>query len=242
MRKIIKLFQDGNVCVTGLRGTGKDMLFANVVVRRGLPYIGNTCYDEKLYIPYRYEDIACGGNNYRDFIEGNVKYYEFPYEDGTDVYLADCGVYYPAQYCNELNRFYPQLAVYQALCRQLAHANFHTNCQVLNRIYDKIREQSEIYIMCRRCIVLFGKLVIQNVRIYERYQSCVDRVPPYRVPQPLFSFERRFQWKMDKQRYDIQHGEIRSRWLIYLNKSTYDTRVFKEMLKNGKKTKKTAEG
>lgn len=122
-----------------------------------------------------------------------------------------------------------------ALSRQLGACNVHFNVQNLNRAWDKIREQSDIYISCRRCIVLFGKLVLQHVWIYEKYQSCVDRVPPYRVPKPLISPERRFQWNLDKQRYDIQHGEIRSRLLIYFNKSTYDTRVFKEMLKNGKK-------
>lgn len=241
MRKLIKLFEDGNVCVSGLRGRGKDMLMANVVARRKLKYIGNTDYAPDLHIPFEPLEFDCGGNTYADFIKGDIKYYEFPYPDGTDIYIADMGVYFPSQYCNLLNRDYGYFSTFMALSRQLGACNVHFNVQNLNRAWDKIREQSDIYIMCRHCFVLFGKLVIQNVRIYERYQSCVDRVPPYRVPQPLFSFERRFQWKMDKQRYDIQHGEIRSRWLIYLNKSTYDTRVFKEMLKNGKKTKKTAE-
>lgn len=37
MRKILKLFDSGNVCVVGLRGCGKDMLFANVVARQNNP-------------------------------------------------------------------------------------------------------------------------------------------------------------------------------------------------------------
>lgn len=187
-----------------------------------------------MHIPYRYGDISCGGNNYRDFIEGNVKYYEFPYKDGTDVYLADCGVYFPAQYCNELNKLYPQMAVYQALCRQTSRANFHTNCQALSRIYDKIREQSDTYILCMRCHVWKG-WVLQQVRIYEKYQSCADRVPPYRIPRPWMDRDRIQRWEMDKQHYEIQFGRIRTAWLLYKNKSTYDTRVFKEMMKNGKK-------
>ena len=36
---VIRLFKRGNVCVTGLRGTGKDLLMSNVVVRRKKPYI-----------------------------------------------------------------------------------------------------------------------------------------------------------------------------------------------------------
>ena len=35
-KKIIKLFEDQNVCVCGLRGTGKDLLMSNVVIRRKL--------------------------------------------------------------------------------------------------------------------------------------------------------------------------------------------------------------
>lgn len=34
MRKLCKLFEKGNVSVCGLKGAGKDMLFANVVMRR----------------------------------------------------------------------------------------------------------------------------------------------------------------------------------------------------------------
>lgn len=238
LKKIIRMFEKGSVCVVGLRGRGKDMLTANVVVRRGKKYIGNTCYDESLYIPFNYKDIDCGGNTYKNFITGDIKYYEFPYERGTDVYLSDCGVYFPAQYCNQLNNSYGQLSVYQALCRQAAGANFHTNCQNLNRIYDKIREHSDLYIYCCRCFYWKG-WVLQQVRIYDRYQSCVDRVPPYAISRPMLNRDRIQRWEMDKQHYDILYGRIQSGWLLYRNRSTYDTNVFKEMMKNGKKEKNT---
>ena len=39
-----KMFSQGNVCVTGLRGTGKDMLMSNVISSRKLPYISNMDY------------------------------------------------------------------------------------------------------------------------------------------------------------------------------------------------------
>lgn len=44
LKKIIKMFEKGNVCVCGLKGSGKDMLFANVVNRRMKPYVSNTEY------------------------------------------------------------------------------------------------------------------------------------------------------------------------------------------------------
>lgn len=49
LRKIIKLFDKGNVMVCGLRGDGKDMLMSNVVQRRKKPYA---------YI-FVLEDCAC---------------------------------------------------------------------------------------------------------------------------------------------------------------------------------------
>lgn len=241
MRRIVKMFERGSVCVCGLLGSGKDVLLGNVVVRRKLPYVSNTCYDDQgLFNEFVYSDFDVGGNTYKNFISGDFLYYEYPFPDGTDLYLADVGVYFPSQYCNELNRDYKNVPVFLALSRHLGHCFVHFNVQNLTRAWDKLREMSDQYIRCLSCHWFFGKIVVQHIYIYERFQSCVDRVPPYRVPQPWFSPERRFQWKMDKQRYDIAHGEIRSRWLIYFNKSTYDTRVFKEMLKNGKKTKKVA--
>lgn len=38
-----------------------------------------------------------------------------------------------------------------------------------------------------------------------------------------------------KLNYDIAYGEISRRLLVYKNLSSYDTRIFREVLKNGKK-------
>lgn len=237
MRKIIQMFEDGNVCVVGLRGRGKDMLMANVVMRRKKPYISNTNYGGQ-WLPFKPKDFTCGGNSYKDFLEGTVKHYEWPYGDGVDVYASDLGVYTPAQYCNELNKAYPGIPVYMALSRQIADANFHCNCQNLNRIWDKIREQSDMYIMCNWCKVLFGKIVLQKVTIYELYEAAVKRVPPFRLPMPLFNPERQFTWRIQKESYLINYGYIKPRFLLYINRSNYDTRIFKEILRNGKREDK----
>lgn len=242
--KVVKMFDKGNVSVSGLRGCGKDMLTANVVVRRKLPYISNVYYgggnfaDGGCYIPLNFEDISCGHNTYRDFISGDPHYYKFPYPDGTDVYLSDVGVYFPSQYCNELNRDYKFIPVYMALSRHLAAGNVHFNVQNLNRAWDKIREQSDQYILCRWCHVLFGKIVIQKIRIYELYDSCLRRVPPFRLPRPLLSPARTDQWRQEKERYEQSFGAVREALLIYINKSTYDTRIFKHILEGGKKDEK----
>lgn len=224
------MFEDGNVCVVGLRGRGKDMLFGNVVARRKIPYVSNTNYGGE-YIPFVPAQFNCGGNTYKNFIKGDLHPYKQPYPDGTDIYLADCGVYFPAQYCNELNRDYGYLATYSALSRHFG-ANFHVNCQNLNRIYDKLREQSDQTIMCNGCLVLFGKIVIQRVTIYEKAQSAVDRVPAFWLRRPLLNAQRLQVWQIQKQNYQISYGKIKSRLLIYRNLAHYNTRQFKEMLEN----------
>lgn len=233
-RNIIKLFEDGNVCVTGLRGRGKDMLMSNVVVRRNIDYISNVCYLPDKHIDYIPSKFDVGKNSYKDFITGKIKQYVYPYQDGTDLYISDVGVYFPSQYCNELNREYPYMPTFFALSRQLGKCNVHINVQNLNRAWDKIREQSDMYISCQRCIVLFGKIVIQKVILYDLYDSCLRRVKPYKVNLPLFaSREMKLQADIDKQRYEQSNGMVRGAWLIYTNKSNYDTRVFKSMLENG---------
>lgn len=231
---IVRLYEQGNVMVTGLIGSGKDMLMANVVVRRKKPYVSNVNYGGQFF-PLSIHELECGGNTYKNFISGDIKYYEYPYPHGSDVYISDCGVYFPAQFCNELNRDYKQIPVFVALSRHVGRARVHANCQNLNRIWDKLRESSDIYINCRWCKVFFGKLVVQSVRIYELADSCAKRVPPFRLERPMLDQNRIQQWEIQFQNYEIAHGRVRQKILIYFNKSNYNTHIFEEVLKNGKK-------
>lgn len=229
-KKIIHLFKDGSVCVFGKRGSGKDLLTGNIIVRRKLPYISNIDYGGK-YIPFNYNDLDVGGNYYPNFISGNIKPYSFKYPDGTDVYISDAGIYFPSQYCSELNKNYPQMPVYQALCRHTSNASFHTNSQALGRVWDKIREQSETFILCRKCIYIKG-LVFQWVTIYDRYDSANQKQRPLKLPMPMFANkEMRLQRDIQYAQFEAAHGSIKNAVLIYRNKSTYDTRRFKAILK-----------
>lgn len=232
LKKIVRMFEDGNVCVCGLRGRGKDLLMANVAIRRKLPYVCNVDYGGVRYKfnPMYYD---CGKNTYKNFIAGKVNKYVYPWEDGTDIYISDAGVYFPSQYCNELNRDYGYFASFMALSRHLGECNVHFNAQNLNRVWDKIREQSDQYIMVNGAFVLFGKIVLQKVTLYELYDSALKRVPPFRLRKPFFNADRRYQWEIQKSQYDIAHGSIQSKILIYWHKSNYNTRFFKEVLENG---------
>lgn len=239
IKKVIKHFEEGNVSVCGMKGRGKDLLFANVAMRRDLPYISNINYGRDWH-RLDYEKLDCGKNTHKDFINGTLKFYEYPYEDGTDIYLSDAGVYFPSQYCNELNKDFREMPIFQALSRHVGNCSFHTNAQNLNRVWDKIREQSDTYILCRWCIYIKGlDIVLQKVTIYSDYNSALSRRKPLRLPLPIFANkEMKLQRKIQKANYDAQYGEITDGLLFYKNKSNYDDRIFKKMLKRGDKSSK----
>lgn len=240
LRKIIKLFECGNVCVVGLRGCGKDMLFANVISRRKQPYVSNTDYKSKgsTYIPLDFGKLDVK-NNWENFVSGDIIPYDYPYPEKCDTYIADCGIYLPSQYCNELNRKYPQFPVYYALSRHIADSNVHFNVQNLNRVWDKLREQSDTYIRVTGCKVL-GRLVFQRCVVYDKYSACVDRADPYkhiRIP-PFSSKEMKAVLRQKDEemyrKFNETHGKVKGYILIYVNKSKYDTRLFRGVL-SGKK-------
>lgn len=226
---IVRLFERGSVCVTGQRGSGKDLLIANVVVRRGEAYASNVNYGGD-FSTLDLSALDCGKNTYDDFIKGTLKPYKHPYKRGADIYISDIGVYLPSQYCNELNKKYPYLPTYFALSRQVSGNNVHFNVQNLNRAWDKIREQSETYLKCNWCKVICG-IVLQSVTIYDKAQSCQDRVRPCRVTQPLLcSGELRTQIDIYRDSFYNKHGTVKNKLLIYRNKSTYDTLIFEKEL------------
>ncbi len=245
---IKKTFEFGNVCVVGLKGRGKDMLMSNCVDRRGLPYICNTDYHCKnpnsVYIPLCLGNLDCG-NSYLNFVNGNINYYKYPYNDGVDVYIPDCGVYFPAQYNGELNKRYPSFSVFMALSRHLGKCNVHTNCQNLNRVWDKIREQSDIYVMCDK-IKVIGRLVFQTVTIYDKADACQNRVKPFKpLKLPLFNRDNQrtiIRAKNEELRrsFEERNGTVKRRLLVYVNHTDYNTRIFRDMLLEGIKDEKIA--
>lgn len=232
--KLVRYFKRYSVAVSGSKGSGKDLLISNVIARRKKPYISNMDYECKhsKHYPFEYDKLDCGKNTYKNFVSGNVNPYVFPYEDGTDVYLSDGGVYFPSQYCNELNKEYKEFPTFMAISRHVGECRVHYNVQHQSRVWDKIREQCDFYIRCRRSFVLFGKLCITLVTTYDKAESALNRVRPCRVTVPLFAPKTaRMQARIYLDQFYNQHGDVRDHVLIYWNKSNYNTRQFKEMLK-----------
>lgn len=228
-KKIVRLFQKRNVCVTGLRGDGKDLLFGNVIHRRKKIYISNLDYGGDYRIPLRIKDLDIK-NNYNNFITSKVNRYEYPYPKKADIYISDVGVYLPSQYCNQLNRDYEGLISFQALSRQIGECNVHINVQNLNRAWDKLREQSDIYIRCRKCFYFLG-FVLQFITIYDKYESCLSRLNPCRVHIPLFGDKNaKMQAKLYLDNFYNQHGKVKNHILFYKNKSKHNTLYFGHLL------------
>lgn len=237
--KIRREYERRAVSVSGMVGSGKDMLTANVIERRGLPHISN-CHYNALTMPYDYNALSCGNNTYKDFIEGTLKKYEYPYFDGCDIYLSDCGIYFPSQYCNELNKAYRNLPTFMSLTRQLGLSHVHYNAQFCGRVWDKIREMVDLFIYCRwvkviKIPIIKKSIVFQLITMYDKYESCVSRIKPCRVTRPFMANkEVRTQIQMYKDNFTNTHGMVKNKFLIYINKADYDTRFFKSMLKLGK--------
>ena len=234
-RFVVRLFENSSVCVGGARGTGKDMLFNYVISRRKLSYISNVEYSSSgssseaslrdfKRIPFDpLVQWSVGGNTSRSFISGSLVPYSYPFDDGIDYYISDGGIYFPSQEFSFLNSSYPSFPVFQALARHLGDCNIHVNVQSFNRLWDKIREQFETYILCLSCHVLFGRYVFQRVRIYDRYQSAVDHVRPMKR-----HFGRSSKIEFDK--FCASYGDIRSKFLVYRLSKKYDSRRFKSLL------------
>ena len=229
MRRIIKLFDAGSVAVVGMKGRGKDTLVGNVIARRKKPYISNTYYGYD-FNKLDYNDLRCGGNTWKNLAGLEpVKPFSWPYDDGMDVYIGDAGAIFPSWADADLNRRLPELPTHMAFSRQFGLSETHFNCQVLGRTWLKIREMADKYILCKNIRWLFGKIVIQEVYIYELAESCERSVPPFPGRWWMYGTDL-MAYRLAKVKYQAMYGDIKKRTLVYWNKSKHDTRVFKKIL------------
>lgn len=240
---IRKLFDKGSVCVTGQRGSGKDMLLGNVAVRKK-QHISNVPYGRG-FIPLEFSKLDIGNTN-DALISGNVNPYEYPYPEGVDIFISDIGIYFPSQYNDALYRKHGTLPYFAALSRQLGKGtNVHLNTQNLNRCWLAWREQSDMYLRCEWCKVL-GRLVIQSVVEYDKYESCLNRVDPFWYPSCPISASReekrlhRNNKRLALQRFREMHGLVKRHLLLYVNRADYDTYYFKTLLKGENQCSNTA--
>lgn len=228
-RKIIKQFKQGNVLVSGLKGQGKDLLFCWIVNKRKENYISNVEYSDpkKKYKCFKFNTkvMNIGGNTYESFINNEVREWEYPYPDGIDYYISDAGIYFPAQSHKELDKNFKGAPLFEALLRHLGDCNFHTNSQRQNRVWDKIREQSDQFIVMTGATVKLGFIIIRWTE-YSKVESAEAQ-----LKKPKFGIGKNA--RMVKQSFEANNGTIKNRWLIGRLPYNYDSRRFKKIIEEG---------
>ena len=226
--KVMKQFKLGNVIVTGMRGRGKDMLFCIAVNYFKKNYISNVQYSDpkKKYQRFEFDTKVweLAGNDYQSLVDGKIKKYVYPYPDGINYYISDSGIYFPAQYATELCKKYKAAPMFQALSRQLGDCNVNCNTQALGRVWDKIREQSDIYIEMTGCKVI-KKWALLKGYIYDDAEACAMHKKP-----PKFGWGK--EGRANRTIYESQNGKIQRFWFITKIPYKYDDRRFKRILEN----------
>lgn len=232
-RSFVKLFDKGNVQISGMKGRGKDVAFCIVVNARKKDYISNVQYSDPKKNYHRFEFDTkvweLSGNSYTDLISNTPKSYVYPYPDDIDYYISDAGIYYPAQYATQLCKRYESSPFFLALSRHLGNCNVHTNTQAYNRLWDKIREQGDIYLYMKSCrFIPKTKICLLSCYEYERAEAVEAHIIP-----PKFGIGK--EAKSARYNFEIAHGKIKHRWFFAKLPYRYDSRRFKRLLENNLK-------
>jgi len=213
-RWLLNTFDNYDCAVYGFRGTGKDVIFAHSINLKGGKHYSNIYYNGDTEVR-DLKDLHVGGNEYPDFISGNIKKFEPNFEDGYHFFISDAGVYLGCQYNKELNQNYGEMPIHIALRRHLYNSHVHTNSQALNRPWDKIREQQGCFIHTLGTAD-YGEFLIVKAISYTKYESALECLPP---PQ-----------KPDKY-HIMKYGEIlEHKFKVPTASLAYDTRHFKTQL------------
>lgn len=225
-RFLVNKFNDNNVIVFGAKGTGKDLLFQNVIrLQKNKPYYSNINYGYK-FNHINVKDLSVSPNTYEQFILGNITLIPKREEmEGKDVYLSDLGVILPSQMDTQLSKLYPSFPIYYALSRHLYNQNIHCNTQALNRVWIKIREQADHYFHCRTSFKI-GWWMFTRAIYYSEYKSAEQRILPMKIRGLNNNFNRAL-----IEQHRAQYGEITARYFVQPVKSIkYDTREYHRLL------------
>ena len=192
---LLNEFRRCNVMVFGKKGSGKDVLFAHVVAMRGEKHYSNIPYDENTEV-IELSEVAAGDNTFEDCINGTIRPFAPRFDEGTDIYISDAGIYFPNTSDRRLNELYPSMPVLFALSRHLYNNNIHTNCQALERPWKKIREQADSYIQVRRTVNRGDHLVVDFAG-YDKYGNADAETDPViqakvRVPVSELQYDSRY--------------------------------------------------
>lgn len=222
-KHVVRQFERSNVIVAGKKGKGKDLLFQYVIKKRKMPYYANIPYGGD-YLPVKLKEIAAEGNTFHEFLQGKVKQSPRRFLENTDIYISDGGVFLPSFADSILDKYYPEMPPYYALSRHTANHNIHVNVQNFERLWKKLREQADYYILVKKRIILPHFILIKAIG-YDKLQSAINALEPVKG-----RFFNKFS-RAERDIYEASNGEIKSGWII-VSKSMidYDTRAFEPIL------------
>lgn len=225
-RFLVRKFKDNNVIVFGAKGTGKDLLFQNVIrLRKKEKYYSNIDYGYD-YETIALKDISVAPNTYDNFILSKITTLKKREEmEGKDIYISDGGIYLPSQYDTMLSKLYPSFPIYYALSRHLYNQNLHINAQALNRIWVKLREQADHYFNTRTSFKI-GPFMFTRVIYYKEYTSAEKKILPMKIRGLSNNANRAL-----IEQHRAVYGEIKAMYTVQPIKSIkYDTRYFHKLL------------
>lgn len=224
-REIVREFKRCNVIVAGKKGSGKDLLFQEVIHARKADYYGNIDYGGGFH-RITCKDISVMPNTYRNFVEDDVMEIKRRFVERRDFYVSDGGVFLPSYMDSLLYKQFPSFPIFYALSRHISEANVHVNVQNFGRLWKALREQADSYVLVRRTIRVPFFLII-DATLYDRYQSAEAGLQPVKVR--MFN-------KHSKAETDIYHAEngyIKHGFVIVPKAHIkYDTRAFEKVLYN----------
>ena len=227
---IEKYFNKNSVIVYGKKGKGKDLLFQYVINKRKTDYYANLDYGGKFH-EIKIADMKFGDNTFENILDNDFKKCKKEFKEKTDFYISDAGSFLPSQYNSILDKKYKGLPLFYALTRHAYNSNIHVNTQYLGRVWNKIREQADLYIHARGVIKFIPFILIGKVTIYSKYQSALNEV------EPLTKKANKYQ-KMDYAIFNSKNGYIKNKlYIIRKSKIYYNSRYFHEKL-FGKKAPK----
>lgn len=218
---LVSKFKDNNTIVFGAKGTGKDLLFQLVIYKSKLPYLSNIDYGYS-YSNISLKDISVAPNTFESLIENNITIInKNPSIEGVNIFISDAGIYLPSQYDSKLSKEYASLPIFYALSRHLYNSNIHINTQALNRVWVKLREQSDHYFKTLKTIKFFPFVLLVKVRYFSEYQSAENNLLPMNK-----SIINKFNKGLSNQ-YEATNGIIKDFYvLIWRKKIFYDSRHF----------------
>ena len=187
-KHLVKEFRTCNVIVAGKKGTGKDLLFQHIINKRKEPYYANIDYGGK-YEHIDLKDVSARPNTFKEFIEGEIKPIERRFEEKRDIYISDGGVFLPSFADTLLDKIYPSMPVYYALSRHSADHNIHANVQNFERLWKKLREQADAYVLVKGRIKLPHFILVKAIW-YDKLQSAINALE-FVIPNRLYEDEMR---------------------------------------------------